>query len=280
MDNLTLKSGNDNLLELFFYVDDLVKVIKKNHKVGRKPTLCLSEIMVISIIKSQYGIRTWKQLYELIRDRFDTEFVIPTYKNFVCQMNQSSKAILLLMNIIMYLNYLKSGVIKIMDSTAIPVCKNLRIWRHKVCKSIASKSKTTTGWFYGLKLHILSDVNGNILMIKFSTGKTDDRVALSRIFEQIHDSLVLAGAGYLSKHLEKKALLNNNFLLTCGRKNQKKIATILHIVLLNLRPRIESIFSVLKERLNLITSLPRSVNGYMSHYIHVIFGYLFVKVIS
>lgn len=195
-------------------------------------------------------------------------------------MNQSSKAILLLMNIIMYLNYLKSGVIKIMDSTAIPVCKNLRIWRHKVCKSIASKSKTTTGWFYGLKLHILSDVNGNILMIKFSTGKTDDRVALSRIFEQIHDSLVLAGAGYLSKHLEKKALLNNNFLLTCGRKNQKKIATILHIVLLNLRPRIESIFSVLKERLNLITSLPRSVNGYMSHYIHVIFGYLFVKVIS
>jgi len=49
---------------------------------------------------------------------------------------------------------------------------------------------------------------------------------------------------------------------------------------LNLRLRVETLFSVLKERLNMVTSLPRSVGGYFAHYIHVIFGYMFNKIVS
>lgn len=147
-------------------------------------------------------------------------------------------------------------------------------------KNLSSRSKSTTGWLYGLKLHIMSDLIGNILKIKFTTANIDDRVILKHFLESISNSIILADAGYISKELENLATEKNNILLTCKRKSMKKLASYFDIWFLNLRPRIEFIFSFLKERLGLITSLPRSVDGYLAHYVHVLFGYLFKKLIS
>jgi hypothetical protein len=41
------------------------------------------------------------------------------------------------------------------DSTTLPVCKNQRIQRHKLLAKIASRGKSSMGWFYGCKLHIV-----------------------------------------------------------------------------------------------------------------------------
>ena len=195
-------------------------------------------------------------------------------------MNQSSQACLIFLNMLLSLRQQNSGTIKIIDSTPIPVCKNLRIYRHKTMKQYGTRSKTTTGWFYGLKLHAVSDVKGKLLWFKFTTANVSDRKVLEEFLDIIYDSIILGDAGYCSKELEKKARTNNNFLLTCGRKNMKKLTTPLHIALLNLRPHIESLFSILKERLGFISSLPRSPLGYLSHYIHCLFGYFFQFSIS
>jgi len=195
-------------------------------------------------------------------------------------MNQYAKLILVLINALLQFNLEQVGVIKLIDSTPIPVCKNYRIKRHKTMKRFASRSKTSLGWFYGLKLHALTDIFGNLLGIRFTTGNVNDRVVLDAFLEKLHSSIVIADAGYVSKKLEKKAQKHHNILLTCLRKNTKRLASFLDICLLNLRPRIEVLFSILKERLGLITSLPRSVDGYLAHYIHVIFGYLMRKTIS
>jgi IS5 family transposase len=144
-------------------------------------------------------------------------------------------------------------------------------------RRLASRKKSTMGWFYGLKLHLVSDLKGNILMIKFTTGRVDDRVALDKFLELLSNSLIIADAGYVSKKLEKKAVKNNNILLTVVRNNMKKMTTHLHHCLLNLRPRVETIFSILKEKLGLVSSLPRSEMGYLAHYIHCIFGYMVCK---
>jgi hypothetical protein len=45
----------------------------------------------------------------------------------------------------------------------------------------------------------------------------------------------------------------------------------------NQRSRVETVFSILKEKLGLVTSLPRSDTGYLAHYIHCIFGYIIRK---
>jgi len=269
------------LVSTFTILDDFNALLQLNKQVaGRKPSLTLSEAATISLIKSEYGIRTWKGLYKLLLARFRSEFSLPHYKNFVLLMNQYAKLILILMNALLQVNRKRAGVIKILDSTPLPVCKNYRIKRHKTMKRVATRSKSSLGWFYGLKLHALTDVFGNMLEIRFTTGRVDDRVVLDALLEKLHNSIVVADAGYISKRLTKKARQNSNVLLTCLRKNTRKIASFLDICLLNLRPRIEVLFSILKERLGLITSLPRSVDGYLAHYIHVIFGYLMRKAIS
>ncbi len=278
MDSL---SNPSSLVSTFTILDDFNALLQLNkHIFGRKPSLNLSEIATISLIKSEYGIRTWKGLYKLLKNKFRYEFTLPVYKNFVILMNQNAKLILILINLLLQLNHKQAGVVKLLDSTTLPVCKNYRIKRHKTMKQVATRSKSSLGWFYGLKLHALTDMFGNLLGIRFTTGKVDDRVILDAFLEKLHNSIIVADAGYISRKLTEKAHQNNNVLLTCLRKNTKKLASFLDICLLNLRPRIEVLFSILKERLGLVTSLPRSVDGYLAHYIHVLFGYLMHKAIS
>jgi len=271
----------NSVVEVFTMLDDLNALLKLNKQIsGRKPSLNLSEAATISLLKARYNIQTWKGLYQLLGDKFRGDFNLPSYKSFVLLMNQSAKYILVLLNAFLQINRKKSGVIKLIDSTPLPVCRNYNISRHKTMRPLATRSRSTKGWFYGLKLHLVSDLNGNILYIKFTTANVGDRAILDKVLDKIKDSIVVADAGYCSKSLDHKANKNHNILITALRKNMKKMASYLDICLLNLRSRVEVIFSILKERLNLETSLPRSINGYISHYIHVIFGYVVKKAIS
>jgi hypothetical protein len=56
--------------------------------------------------------------------------------------------------------------------------------------------------------------------------------------------------------------------------NMKTLATLWQNKVMNMRSRIETVFDVLKERYGLVTSLPRSVDGYIAHYIRCLFAYL------
>jgi hypothetical protein len=40
---------------------------------------------------------------------------------------------------------------------------------------------SSKGWFYGLKLHALIDRKGNLMNVKFTTGKDSDISALEKI---------------------------------------------------------------------------------------------------
>ena len=61
--------------------------------------------------------------------------------------------------------------ISIADSTPLTVCHNLRIQRHSVFKAIAQRGKSSTGWFYGFKLHAVINHRGELLAIKPASGK-------------------------------------------------------------------------------------------------------------
>lgn len=269
-----------HLVRTFCILDDLSIMIFGKTNRGRPNSLSLSEVATIILMKNAFGINCLKNLYRLLQTNYSHEFHLPSYKNFVTTINKYSLDFLVLINALLQINHQRSGVVKIVDSTAIPVCKNIRMYAHKTMKRVAARSKTTTGWFYGLKLHIVTDLNKKILLLKFATANVDDRIVLNEFLDQLKNSLILADAGYISPKLQQKAIKRNNIILTGIRKNMKKLSTPLQIFLLNMRGRIESVFSVLKERLGLITSLPRSENGYLAHYSRVLFGYLFQPLIS
>jgi len=45
----------------------------------------------------------------------------------------------------------------------IKVCHNRRIARHKTFKDIAQRAKTSVDWFYGFKLHLIINDEGELV---------------------------------------------------------------------------------------------------------------------
>ena len=80
-----------------------------------------------------------------------------------------------------YLLFLKLGLmgectrITFIDSTRIPVCENKRQSRNRVFKGYAQKGKSTMGWYYGFKLHLLCNERGELLNFALTRANIDDR---------------------------------------------------------------------------------------------------------
>ena len=49
----------------------------------------------------------------------------------------------------------KCSGINFIDSTTLKVCHNRRIYSHKVFEGLAKRGKSSTGWFYGFKSHLV-----------------------------------------------------------------------------------------------------------------------------
>jgi hypothetical protein len=221
-----------------------------------------------------YEVSCLKRLYELVSDRFCYDFKLPSYQNFVVGINNVSRYMLLFINTLLSARNTTNGDVCFVDGTKIEVCKIYREKRCKIMKRLATKSKSTTGWWYGLKLHTICDKSGNLMKIRITTATKGEREILSTFLDELHNSIIVGDAGYVSSELELKANKNNNILLTAKRKNMKTIAGDWQNKAMNKRSRIETVFDVLKERYNLVTSLPRSINGYLAHYIRCLFGYV------
>src|SRR5690554_7858788 len=63
--------------------------------------------------------------------------------------------------------------ISFVDSTPVRVCKNKRIKNNKVFKDIATVGKSTMGWFYGFKLHLIINEKGEILSFTITQANVD-----------------------------------------------------------------------------------------------------------
>jgi hypothetical protein len=242
---------------------------------GRPPILSIAEICTIILIQKEYNICNIKSLYKLINTRFNQDFRLGTYKSFNETIIKYSRFLLQIVFIILQINKAKSGILTFVDSTSIPVCKIWRSSSHKVMKVLAHKSKTTIGWYYGIKLHIICDENGNLIDLAFTTSTVDDRIPLAGFLKRIFGKIIGADGGYCGQNVINKAKETGNIVLATVRKNMKTISTKWQNEVLKLRSVVERCFSAMKTRLNLVTSLPRSINGYLAHYSRCLFMFVF-----
>ena len=81
----------------------------------------------------------------------------------------------------------------------------------------------------------------------------------------------LYGASVMGNVIRKK--YGTVIIATPHPKQRRKIATSWQIMLLNQRSKIESVFDYLKEHLHLVSSFPRSVAGYVLHYLRILLSY-------
>ena len=257
----------DTLKPIISQIFSFLKLPEREHPKGRKPTLSNSEAVTCAILKQKQNIATKKSLFEILEPSCK-------YNAFVRAINSVGKYLALIVSLRLWLARKHPDFIKITDWTDVPVCLPKNAKHHKTMKELAAWSKTGRGWFYGLKLHLSAGIRGKPLTLKFTPGNSDDRDIFKKINEKLR-GIFIADAGYISKKLEQEFFIENErMLITASRSNMKKVATNFQIALLNIRMRVEVHFRVLKLCYGLITSFPRSIDGYLTHYLSAVCAYL------
>jgi hypothetical protein len=180
-----------------------------------------------------------------------------------------------MLNYLIYQNRPYSAGIEYIDSTKLDVCHNKRISSNKLFSGIAEIGKSTMGWFFGFKLHITCDLLGNLTSLAFTKGNTDDRVPVLQLINAFKGKL-FADKGYISKKLSEQLSNLGITLITTARSNMKSKfmpANIFDIVMHKKRSIIESIFNILKNKLQLCHSRHRSIANFVVHIISVVTAY-------
>ena len=244
-----------------------LKFKEREHPKGRKPILTNSEIVTCVIFKQRQNIATKKSLYDILEPSC-------SYNRFVVALNRTAKYLAAVITAIMKVLQREAHLIQFTDSTELPVCLIKNAKRHKTMRGLSEWSKSSKGWFYGLKLHLSADVEGRVLALRLTPGNTSDRTVFRKMNEKLR-GLFVADAGYVGRELERDFFIEGKrVLLTAVRANMKKLATNWQVALLNLRMRVEIHFRMLKVCYGLVTSFPRSIDGYLTHYLATIAAHL------
>ena len=181
---------------------------------------------------------------------------------------------MIILTFLLRINPAETHPIKHTDSTDIPVCLNKNARSHKTMAALANWGRTGKGWFYGLKLHLSADLKRRILAVRFTSGNVHDAKVFVRLNKGLY-GIFVADAAYIGERLSREFYQENKRILFAQpRKNMKKVITGWQNLLYGTRMMIELNFRSLKMFYGLVTSLPRSVNGYLANYIHSLLAYM------
>lgn len=272
----------EDIIALFCCIDDFCKMYEECHRnkllpvVGtrnREGKLRLSEMLTIMIMYHLSGFRDFKTYYLYgINYKYKGYFKdLPCYPRYVSLM----KKLLVPLSILLHGLKGEETGIYVADSTHLAVCHNRRINRNKVFAGIAERGKTTMGWFYGLKLHVVINHKGEIMAVKITRGNTDDRSVLEDLTKRLTGT-IYADKGYISQILFQKLYYRGLRLITGIRKNmQSYLMPLIDKILLRKRFIVESAFNIMKNHMNLEHTRHRSVINSFVNIIACLVAYSF-----
>ena len=278
--------STDKVTAIFCSIDDFCnvfepslkkKLLSEGKKVrNRKSKMSTSEVLTITILFHLSGMRTFKHFYLFyVQQKLKKEFPKTVSYNRFVELMQA--------NILPLTLYMKTCClgdctgISFVDSTPIRVCKNKRIRNNKVFKNIANTGRSTMGWFYGFKLHIIINDKGELLDFIITQASTDDRAPIKQdnFLKKIFGS-IYADKGYISKELTE-FLFDQGLHLVTGIKNNMKnvLMTMRDKILLRKRSVIETINDQLKNICQAEHSRHRSFGNFISNLVASLIAYSF-----
>lgn len=277
---------NELLLAIFCDIDDFCIEYEKyctkhllldKEKVMPATSMALSEIMTIVVYFHLSNYRTFKKYYlEYVCVHLRKCFpILLSYNRFVEVMQMTIAPLLL------YLIKFKVGKcsgVSFMDSTPIKVCHNRRIYSHKVFDGLAARGKSSTGWFYGFKLHLTINDKGEIISFCLTAGNVDDRNSdvIEKLTKDIYGKL-FADRGYLSQKLFNHLFEKGITLVTKIKKNMKnRLMDFTDKLLLRKRAVIESVNDFLKNICQIEHSRHRSPVNFVVNLIAGLVAYSFI----
>src|ERR1044071_7710768 len=274
---------NNSILPLFADLDDFCQFFEPSYRTQqlasgtarrqRQTTLILSEVMTIIVWFQQSGYRTFKDYYrkevcQHLRDEFPN---LVSYNRFVELMPSA------LIPLCFYLHTRKGQSVGIafIDSLPLAVCHNRRIPSHKVFAHVAERGKSSVDWFYGFKLHLIVNDQGELLAFHLTPGNVDDRKPVARLARGFYGKL-FGDRGYISQALQEALSRQSLQLVTKIKKNMKnRLLGVWDQLMLRKRALIEPINDQLKNICQIEHTRHRSRANFLVNVVAALVAYTY-----
>jgi len=136
---------------------------------------------------------------------------------------------------------------------------------HKVFEGLAARGKTSTGWFFGFKLHLVINDRGELLNVTLTPANVDDRKPVPDLVRKLFGK-IFGDKGYISQPL--RDLLRETIgvqLITKLKRTSKNRLPMewINRILIRKRAIVESVIDQLKNISQIEHSRHHSVCNFM-----------------
>ena len=138
---------------------------------------------------------------------------------------------------------------------------------------LPKEAKQSVDWYYGFKLHLIIDDQGELISFLVTPGNVDDRKGLNEMAKFIRGKL-FGDKGYISKALQETLWNQGIELITKVRKNMKKVFIgDFDKIMLRKRSIIETVNDQLKNISQLEHTRHRSLANFMVNVVCALIAY-------
>jgi hypothetical protein len=201
-----VSSIEHQMIEIYCFVDDFLRAhpaqARWRDSPDREPRFTDAKVITIALLPSSFGCDTLKRAYKLVRDNWRSAFPhLTSYQQWVHRLHALSGLVGQLVRAVT-LKPSEADNFYLMDSKPIPVCHPIRHGRVRLLREDGAYfGKTSKGWFFGFKLHLLIAERGHVLGALLSPGNWDDRDPAHALCWAVEGGAVLADLGYRGDEL-------------------------------------------------------------------------------
>ena len=239
----------------------------------QEATLRVSEVMTILILFQTSGFRNFKTFYlQHVCQHLTRAFPHRvSYARFV----EVEADVLVPLAAFLATRFGQCTGLSFIDSTPLKVCHNLRIKSHKVFQGVAQRGVSSTGWFYGFKVHLVINDQGDLLAVMVTPGNVDDRKPVPKLARRVWGKL-FGDRGYLSHALFSRLWAQGVQLVTKLKKNMpNKLLPLRDKILLRKRTLIETVNDQLKNICQIEHTRHRSLTNFVVNVLAGLIAYTY-----
>jgi Transposase DDE domain len=240
-----MSSIEHHLTELYVFIDDFLsdhpKLAHWRQSPHHQPAFADAEVLTIALLQGGRGVASLKQTYRLVAHNCRSAFPsLCSYQPWRARLQALTTPIRALLSAPMQLPT-GSAAFYLIDAKPLPVCHPLRPGRVRLLREDGAYwGKTSQGWFFGFKLHVLRHSGGRIVNLVLTPGNGDDRAPALALLEGVDGGITLGDLGYRGKlRVEEWAEEAERLVLTRADAPEQKF------LLAQVRPAIETSFSPL-----------------------------------